>query len=92
MALCQNAMLEDGSPGELEAAVGDITQAFGVGNVYADALLSDERTFTIDDLLRVTCAPGPTRTARPQQSDLSSSGLRQRHAVLPLVLAAAVLV
>jgi probable addiction module antidote protein len=67
IALYLNAILEDGSPMEIAAALGDVARARGMAKVAADAGLSRESLYrglsgsrvpTADTLLRVIRALG----------------------------------
>lgn len=75
IALYLSAMLEDGSPEEVAAALGDIARARGMAKVAADAglsreslyrSLSGERVPSADTLLRVIRALGLKLTVQPQ--------------------------
>lgn len=75
MALYLSAILEDGSPEEIAAALGDIARAQGMSKVAADAGLSreslyrglsGERVPSADTLLRVIRALGLKLTVQPQ--------------------------
>jgi len=75
MALYLSAILEDGSPEEIAAALGDIVRARGMSKVAADAGLSreslyrglsGERVPSADTLLRVIRALGLKLTVQPQ--------------------------
>lgn len=75
IALYLSAMLEDGSPEEVAAALGDIARARGMAKVAADAglsreslyrSLSRERVPSADTLLRVIRALGLKLTVQPQ--------------------------
>ncbi|MGB4346293.1 MAG: addiction module antidote protein [Burkholderiaceae bacterium] len=74
MALYLSAILEDGSPEEIAAALGDIVRARGMSKVAADAGLSreslyrglsGERVPSADTLLRVIRALGLKLTVQP---------------------------
>lgn len=74
MALYLSAILEDGSPEEIAAALGDIARAQGMSKVAADAGLSreslyrglsGERVPSADTLLRVIRALGLKLTVQP---------------------------